>query len=158
MNDSAARLDLLFGTVGEAMTTQVVTVEPGLHASDAALLLADAGVAGAPVVQEGRVVGVITLRDLLQREGHTAAQITGPFLRGERHLGNLTVADVMTKEVVSARTAWPLTRAITLMDDARVSRLPVLDDRDRPVGILARDDVLRAVAKGLRTALAASPG
>lgn len=152
MDDIATKLEDLFGTVGEAMTTKVVAVEPGMRASDAALRLSEASVAGAPVVEDGSVVGVITLRDLLQREGHTAAQTTGPFLRGERHLGNLTVADVMTKDVVTARTDWPLARAITLMDDAHVNRLPVLDDRDRPAGILARDDVLRAVAKGLRTA------
>ncbi|HEX9123296.1 MAG TPA: CBS domain-containing protein, partial [Actinomycetota bacterium] len=100
------------------------------------------------------VVGVITLRDLLDRESHGASQVTGPFLRGDRQLGGLHVADVMTREVVTAREDWPLSRAIVLMEDAGVNRLPVLDREDHPVGILARDDVVRAVAGALREAQA----
>jgi CBS domain-containing protein len=142
------------GTVGVAMTTSVVTLTPEMGAAEAARLLSEAGVAGGPVVEAGAVVGVITLRDLLEREGH-APQTTGPFLRGERHLAALTVSDVMTREVFTARTDWPLTRAITLMDEAGVNRLPVLDEHGRPVGILARDDVLRAVARVLRESEAA---
>jgi predicted transcriptional regulator len=147
-----------FGTVGAAMTANVLTFEPETRASDAALQLAAAGVAGAPVLESGRVVGVLTLRDLLEREGHTASQMSGPFLRGERHLANLKVADVMTKEVVTAREEWPLTRAIEVMDAAGVSRLPVVDEADRSVGILARDDVLRAVARALREPPPTHPG
>ncbi len=68
------------------------------------------------------------------------------------------VAEVMTKEVVTARAADPLVHAIELMDAAGVNRLPVVDDQDRPVGILARDDVLRAIAAGLRATAVPHPG
>jgi len=146
------------GTVGAAMTANVLTFESDLRASDAAMQLAAAGVAGAPVLEGGRVVGVVSLRDLLGREGHTASQTSGPFLRGERHLANLTVADVMSKEAVTAERDWPLTRAIEVMDAARVNRLPVVDKQERPVGILARDDVLRAIANALREPPATHPG
>ena len=56
-----------FGTVGDAMTRRVLTFEPEIRASDAALRLADEGIAGGPVVEGGRVVGIVTLRDLLFR-------------------------------------------------------------------------------------------
>lgn len=138
-----------FGTVRDAMTKRVVTLEPGTRASDAAMRLAAEGVAGAPVVDGGAVVGILTLRDLVEREG-LSTQTTGPFLRGERHLSKLTVADVMTRSVVTARADWPLTRALELMDSAEVNRLPIVDDEGRPVGILARDDVLHAIATALR--------
>ncbi len=138
------------GTVGEAMTTRVLTFEPGTRASDAALRLAVEGVAGGPVVEEGRVVGVITLSDLLEREGHVSGQTTGPFLRGERHLTNLTVGDVMTRGAVTARVDQPLVEAIIAMDEVGVNRLPVVDEQERAVGILARDDVLRAIARAIR--------
>ena len=146
-----------FGTVGDAMTRRVWTFEPEMRASDAALRLATEGIAGGPVVESGRVVGVLTLRDLLEREGHVSTQTTGPFLRGERHLANLTVADVMTREVVTVRASDPLTHAIELMDAAGVNRLPVVDAEDRPVGILARDDVLHAIARALRPPEATAP-
>lgn len=141
-----------FGTVADAMTRRVITFEPGQHASDAALRLGIEGIAGGPVVDGGVVVGVITLRDLLEREGHLSSQTTGPFLRAERHLSNLSVADVMTKDVVTVGADDPLVRALEMMDETGVNRLPVVNDEGRPVGILARDDVLRAMARGLRGA------
>lgn len=147
-----------FGTVGRAMTRKVITLEPDMRASDAAMRLAAEGVAGAPVVDGGAVIGILTLRDLLEREGHTTTQTTGPFLRAERHLAKLTVAEVMTRNVVTAEADWPLTRAILVMDEAGVNRLPVVDERGRPVGILARDDVLRAIAAALRPPAVVHPG
>jgi len=142
--------EVAFGRVREAMTAHVLTFEPGTRASDAALRLSTEGVAGAPVVDRGRVVGVISLSDVLTREGHLAPQTSGPFLRGERHLANLTVADVMTREVVTVRDGEPLIRAVELMDAEGVNRLPVLDEHERVVGILARDDVLAAIARTVR--------
>jgi CBS domain-containing protein len=140
----------VFGTVGAAMTANVLTFEPDMRASDAALRLGCEGVAGAPVLKDRRVVGIITLRDLLEREGHAAPQTSGPFLRGERHLASLTVADVMTLHVVTVRATDPLVRAIGLMDAVRVNRLPVVDDDERSVGILTRDDVIRVIARAVR--------
>jgi len=149
-------MEARFGTVGQAMTANVLTLDPGMRASDAALRLSNAGVAGAPVVRGGAVVGVVTLRDLLEREGHLAPQTSGPFLRGERHLANLTVAEVMTRDVVTIRRDEALLRAIDLMDAVGVNRLPVVDDEDRPVGILARDDVLHAIALAVRELIPAA--
>jgi CBS domain-containing protein len=152
---SLEALDERLGTVGRAMTSNVLELAPTLLASDAVRTLTEAGIAGAPVVEEGKVIGIITLRDLLDREAHAAAQVmTGPFLRGDRQLGALRVADVMTRDVFTAREDWPLSRAIMLMDDAGVNRLPVVDREERPIGILARDDVVRAVAMALREAQA----
>jgi CBS domain-containing protein len=152
MDDSAFRREAeqAFGRVEAAMRASVIAFEPGMRASDAALRLAAEGIAGAPVIENDRVIGVISLRDLLEREGHVASQTSGPFLRGERHLAALTVADVMAREVVTVRETDPLTRAIDLMDSCGVNRLPVVDDRERPVGILARDDVIRGLARVLR--------
>ncbi|HZD18255.1 MAG TPA: CBS domain-containing protein [Actinomycetota bacterium] len=139
-----------FGSVGQAMTANVITLGPQTRASDAALRLSHAGVAGAPVVEGGMVVGVVTLRDLLEREGHVAPQTSGPFLRGERHLANLTVAEVMTRDVVTIYRDETLLHAIDLMDAVGVNRLPVVDEEARTVGILARDDVIHAIAQVIR--------
>jgi|GEM_PF-1545801 CBS domain-containing protein len=142
--------EALFGTVGRAMTANVFTLEPTTRASEAALRLSREGIAGAPVVEASVVVGIVTLRDLLEREGHLAPQTSGPFLRGERHLANLTVADVMTRDVVTIHREDSLLHAIDVMDAVGVNRLPVVDERDRPVGILARDDVIHAIALAVR--------
>jgi CBS domain-containing protein len=90
-------------------------------------------VSGAPVVDRGRVVGVVTLRDLL-----------APALPdGE-------VREVMTAEPVTARADWPLAQVVVAMERAGVNRVPVVDVHGRPVGILTRDDVLRVLARRIR--------
>ena len=136
------------GTVGDAMTTDVVTLRPDVPVADALMLLERAGVAGGPVIEHEQVIGVVTTRDLVQRGGH--AQTTGPFLRPPRGQTEWCVRDVMTRGVVIARQEWPLLDAIDVMDQARVNRLPVVDAAGRPVGILARDDVIRALARVAR--------
>ena len=60
-------LEALLGTVGEAMTGQVVLLDADMAADVAARRLERTGVSGAPVVRRGRLVGVVTLRDLLTR-------------------------------------------------------------------------------------------
>lgn len=144
-------LDEVLGTAGDAMTRSVVTVEADLRAADAALLLDREGVSGAPVVREGAVVGVITLRDLLERAAqHGTPHTTGPFLRFDRLLTDVKVEDVMTREVAVVRPDSSLAAAVVLMDEAHVNRLPVVDVRGRPVGILARDDLVKAIASRAR--------
>ena len=64
----------------------------------------------------------------------------------------------MTREVVTIRATDLLVLAIEVMDSAGVNRLPVVDEQDRPVGILARDDVLRVIAGVLRAHGAPHPG
>ena len=56
----------------------------------------------------------------------------------------------MTHQPATARANWPLIRAATLMVELGVNRLPVLDDNGRAIGILARDDILRALAAHAR--------
>lgn len=135
------------GTVGAAMTADVVSLPPDMPAMEAVAVLERAGVTGGPVVEHEQVIGVITLRDLVQRP---MAQATGPWLRPPRGQADWAVRDLMTRGVVAARTHWPLLEAVVLMDEARVNRLPVVDDAGRAVGILARDDVIRALARVAR--------
>jgi CBS domain-containing protein len=136
------------GTVAEVMTSDVVAVAPEVSAAEAVMLFERAGVAGGPVVEGEQVVGVVTVRDLVQRGGR--AQATGPFLRPPRGQPEWTVRDVMTRGVVAARPFWPVIEAALVMDEVRVNRLPVVDEAGRAVGILARDDVLRALARAIR--------
>jgi CBS domain-containing protein len=142
-------LHVLLGSVGEAMTKSVVTLSEDTMGGEAARILEHAGVSGAPVTREGNVVGVVTLKDLMTRVGASQVSPTGPFHRFEHLLAGIEVGEVMSRDVVKARAAWSLARAIDAMDRAGVNRLPVVDETGHPVGILTRDDVIRAVA--LRT-------
>ena len=150
MTPQTARHDLveLLGTVNRAMTESPVAVSPGAPVSVALAILEERGVGGAPVVHGGRVVGVVTISDLVGRR--TPAQHTGPFLRPHHEARDWSVADVMTETAVVASPGEPLVAAVLRMDEARVDRLPVVDPDGRPIGILAREDVVRAVARTAR--------
>ena len=79
--------DRLLGTLGEAMTGEVIVLHADTPADIAIRRLEQTQVSGAPVVDHGRVVGVVTLRDLLAPIlGDGPVQTTGPFHRHEHHL------------------------------------------------------------------------
>ena len=80
-------LDHLLGTVGEAMTGEVIVLQADTPADIAIRRLEQTQVSGAPVLDHGRVVGVVTLRDLLVPVlADGPIQTTGPFHRHEQQL------------------------------------------------------------------------
>jgi CBS domain-containing protein len=138
-------LERQLGTVGSAMTRDVVLVAADITAERALRRLDQKAVSGAPVVDRGRVVGVITRRDLLvptQLDEPSDAQAMGRWSR----LTSLKVSNLMTDEPVTAEPNCALVQAVRRMLDHGVNRLPVVDDAGRPLGVLTRDDVLRVVA------------
>jgi CBS domain-containing protein len=148
---SATGLAGLLGTVGEAMTDEVVVLEADTPVDVAVHRLEHTEVSGAPVVDHGRVVGVVTLRDLLVPVlADGPVQTTGPFHRHEHQLTSYLVHELMTAQPVTARPDWPLARAVLAMEQRGINRLPVVDEGGRPAGILTRDDVLRVLARRIR--------
>jgi CBS domain-containing protein len=138
-------LERQLGIVGSAMTRDVVLLAADMTAEMALRRLDQKAVSGAPVVDHGRVAGVITRRDLLVPtvlDEPFNAQATGRWI----HPTGLRVSDLMTNEPVTAEPSCPLVQAVRTMLDHGVNRLPVVDHAGRPLGVLTRDDVLRAVA------------
>ena len=141
----------LFATVGEAMTAKVVALQADTPADVAIRRLEHTQVSGAPVIDHGRVVGVVTLRDLLAPVlADGSIQTTGPFHRHEHCLARYRIRELMTADPVTIRTGSTLAEAVVAMDQAGVNRVPVVDAAGRPVGILTRDDVLRVLARSIR--------
>ena len=133
------------GSVEEAMTRSVVSVSPDMPASEALATLFRHGVGGAPVVEEDRIVGIITTSDI--SAPHPYARETGPFLRPHDGGSEWRVRDLMTESAVTASPYEPLIEAVVRMARARIDRLPVIDREGRPIGIVARDDVVHVLAR-----------
>jgi CBS domain-containing protein len=133
------------GTVGAAMTKSVISVSSDMSASEAIAYLYRHGVGGAPVVDHERVDGVVTISDLAAPRPY--ALETGPFHRPHGGGSEWHVRDVMTESPVTASPEEPLVEAVVRMARARVDRLPVVDRDGRPIGILARDDVIRVLSR-----------
>jgi CBS domain-containing protein len=143
--------------VRDVMTHLVVTCRPQDHVAEAARKLVSNHISGAPVVQDGRLVGVVSEADLVgvytpPSDSQVRLPITDPLmhvLHGSRPHPHhpRTVADVMTRDVVSISAEASVWAAASLMDRHAVRRLPVLDDEGFVIGVLARADLVRAMAR-----------
>ena len=148
--------------ISEIMTRNVVTVRPTASIRDAARALVEHAVSGLPVVDErGGVVGVLSEGDLIVRQ---KPRERTPWWRvffddGERlareyqKAEGTTVAEVMTRSVISIAPDMPIESAAVILDERRIRRLPVIAD-GRLVGIVSRGDLVKALA----AATPAEPG
>lgn len=138
--------------VADVMTTDLITVGPEASVKDAANLMLESGVSGLPVVSDGKMVGIITEADFVERaasrdQASRDRLLEVLFNRGAGSIGSAKlVCDVMTTSLVTAVPGMRLARAARLMVDTGVKRLPVVDD-GRLVGIVSRHDVMRVFAR-----------
>lgn len=130
--------------VADVMTRSVVTLfeEDDLEHIDEAMEKFRFG--HVPVVDNGRLVGLITRSDL---RGVSSSRLdpTGP-MRDEVLRKRLFVRDVMTTNVRTARPDTPILEAARLMRDARIGCLPVVEANNHLVGIVTSTDMLDLVA------------
>ena len=117
--------------VSEVMSRDVETVRPDQPAKDAARFMLKADAGSIPVTDGDRLVGMITDRDIAVRG---VALGYGP---------ETPVRELMSGGIVSARANEPIEEAARKMGEAQVRRLPVIDDRDRLVGIVSLGDLAR---------------
>lgn len=147
-------------TVREIMQTNVPTVSPDDSIPVIANILATAGLNGVPVVENGRMVGIITDSDIIAREADVDAPMPVAFLDAifaadagrrfddeVRHALAINARQLMTSPVVSIRDTATLTHIATLMIDEGVNPVPVLDGSDNLVGIVSRSDLVRVIAQ-----------
>jgi CBS domain-containing protein len=127
--------------VKEWMSSPVQVVEPDTSVADAYNLMMQKGIRRLPVVDGGRLVGIVTLGDL--REARPSPATSLSIYELNYLLAKLTVGQVMTHNPYTVTPATPFQHAARIMLDRKVSGLPVVDERDIPVGIITETDVFR---------------
>jgi CBS-domain-containing membrane protein len=95
-----------------------------------------------PVEEETQVVGLVTKFDLLKCFAFTPSQMVPRY----DDLMNRTVADIMTSAFIYVSADTRLTRVLQLMVEHSIRSIPAIDRDNRLVGIIAREDVIRALA------------
>jgi CBS domain-containing protein len=147
-------------TVANWMNRELLTVTPSTPISEAVKLLVDRHIGGLPVIDDaGKLVGVISESDLMWREQGVEQPPYMLFLGGIIYFQNLltydrdlhkalgqTVGEVMTPHAISITAETTLPEAAKIMHDKKLRRLPVIDDRQHPIGIITEGDIVRAIA------------
>lgn len=145
-------------TAAQVMTSGVKTVTTDATLRDAAQVLHDNNIGGAPVIdpETGKMVGIISESDLLNTAKKRAAlphiAAFGLFLAPEESLrriyedgAKLLVEEVMTRRVISVSPETSLKEVGDILVRGKINRVPVIDAEDRLLGIITRHDLLRSV-------------
>jgi CBS domain-containing protein len=140
--------------VGDVMETDWPTLGPESTVEEAIKLFAEERVSGAPVVDDGRLVGIITEGDLIFQDADVRAPGFLDILGGIVPLGDtdeyrkealksagVTVGEVMTDDPVTVAPEATLAETATTMAERRKKILPVVDG-GRLVGVITRMDIL----------------
>lgn len=115
--------------VQDYMTKDVVSVEIPSNRDDILKILKRTGISGIPVRERGKVVGVVTRKDLLRKSEETQ------------------VALLMSPKPVVVTPDTPLSDAAAVMVRHNYRRLPVVDDNGSLVGLLSVADLIAAIAQ-----------
>ena len=157
---SALSDKFLQAKVEDLMSREVVTIDLASTMANAAKVLDEHGISGAPVVDEvGHCVGILSSRDFVRLEKdresicsvgeyetvHEMVQDahTGAYQMVAHPYGE--VSGHMQSAVQTVKPTESLRHAIEILTAAEVHRLIVLDETDRPVGVLSASDVLKSI-------------
>lgn len=110
------------------MTTPVISIDVSASFADAFRIFAKSKIHGAPVTENGKIIGIVTLTD-----------IAGGISRGKNL--NDSITSVMTKNVVTASPNINLYEVIGQFKEENIGRLVILKD-NKPVGILTQSDII----------------
>lgn len=143
--------------VKEIMTREVKGISPDTSAKEALGLLLKMRISGLPVVgKDGKLVGMFTEKDILINILPSYIEKVGNFVYAEnpksikrkfQDLVNLSVTRLMRKDVVTIDENMSLCEVARLMLTQKVRRIPVLDKEKRIVGIVAREDIIKAYVR-----------
>jgi len=140
----------------DLMTSNLITVPPDMPVTAIARLLSEKSISSVPVVDtEGKLLGIVTEADLLRRVAGAEDPVRSwirRLLRGDADDEALryarthgqTAADIMTTELITARPEDRSSQCAHLMEQRRIKRLPVVDEKGRLVGMVSRADLLFA--------------
>jgi len=135
-------------TAAQYMTRSVTTVTRQITMSELEQLFETHDFNSFPVVEDGKMVGIVTKFDFLR----TFAFTTGQMLPRYDELMRRPVAETMTEAVVHVEPAAPLTRVLQLMVNLKARSFPVVDAQGQLLGIISREDVMRALKEATRAA------
>lgn len=117
--------------VKEFMTTSPISISPNESAKSAANLMISKGVGSLLVLNEDRLVGILTEKDLVEK-----------IISGNKSPEKILVKDIMSTDVFGIGPDVDLYDAAKLMTEKNVRRLPIIED-DKLIGLVTEKDILK---------------
>jgi CBS domain-containing protein len=131
--------------INEWMTRDVMTVSPDTTLPEAHRIISDYHIRRLPVVEDGRLVGIITRGDVRGAQPSDATSLS--IWELNYLLARLKVREIMTADPLTIGPEATIGEAAQLMLDHKVSGLPVIEDDGRVVGIITESDIFRLVVR-----------
>jgi CBS domain-containing protein len=129
--------------VSQIMTKDLLTCSPEEEVEHVWRLMQERRLAGIPVVRGGRLVGILTHKDLLQ-----SGAIMPTFESGKgRFRASPRISSVMSTDVIAVEPSTKAIRVAKVMVSRDIGRVPVKDKDAKLVGIVDREDIVRLTVK-----------
>ena len=127
------------------MTAEVITISPDTSLAEAHEIMRTRSIRRLPVIDRGRIVGIVTLGDVHAAEPTDASSLS--VWEMNDMLANLKVVDIMTRNPVTIKESATIGETAQIMLEKKFSGLPLVDDGGRLVGIITESDIFRLVAR-----------
>lgn len=121
--------------VEDAMTRNVLTVSPDASMAEFREILRANRISGTPVVEDGQMIGIVTIEDLIKALAAGELQVT--------------VRERMHPKPVTLYADEPLVHAVARFSELKFGRFPVIDRHGKLVGIITQGDIVRALLRRL---------
>lgn len=148
----------------DIMTTDVVTLAPDTPIRQIARTFRRLGITGAPVIEGGEIIGIVTEIDLIARHARPHSPLYLPLLDAKipvhgqreyseivRRIVGLTARAIMTRPVKAVNADADLEEVATLMVESKANPVPVLED-GRLVGIIGHTDLIQYLEEAIEPA------
>jgi acetoin utilization protein AcuB len=126
--------------VGERMSTPVITIPPDLPIAEALNLMNREHIRRCPVVEDGKLVGIVSDKDLLNASPSPVTSLS--IWELNYLLAKITVSEVMARKVLTVTADTPIEQAARVMADNKIGGLPVMRDA-AIVGIITETDLFK---------------
>ena len=145
--------------VKDIMNKDVITVNPESSVEETAKILSNNDISGLPVVEDGKLVGIVSESDLIIKDKNLHFPDYINVLGGIIYLESykkfkeefkkfiaVKVKDLMSEDVITITPDATIKEAATIMSEKEVNRLPVVED-EKLIGIVTREDILKNLAE-----------
>lgn len=126
--------------VKNKMSKPVISISPEMPIADALVLMKKEKIRRAPVIKDGKLVGIVSDKDLLNASPSPVTTLS--IWEMNYLLSKITVSEVMTQNVLTVTEDTPVEQAARIMADNKIGGLPVLKD-GHCVGIITETDLFK---------------